>query len=162
MLTSPQDTGPGPSFRLVTTFTSVPVVVTVTAPTQTLFTTECGDNVRPPPPPPPPPNPNTTPTPTPPTVYNVAPVTLTSTSTSTDPNGNLVLVTVVNVSTPSPASSQSSAGPPPAVIGGIVGGVVGLLALAGIIFLIWKKRRSRWDYDGEDDGQYYAGAVKVD
>jgi len=89
-------------------------------------------------------------------------MTLTSTSTSTDPSGNLVLLTIEIVSTPSPVSSyQSSAGPnTPAVIGGIVGGVVGLLALIGIIFIIYKKRRARWDSDGEEDEGYYAGAAE--
>jgi hypothetical protein len=142
--------------------------LTVTTPTQTLYTTECGQ-VKPPsqpnpytnPTPNPNPNPNPNQNPTP--IYNIPPVTLTRTSTSTDPSGNIVLQTIAYVSTPLPDPNQYSSGSggpnTVAIVGGVVGGVVGLIALiAG--FLVYRKMKRRHDYGGEDDAAYYAEAVK--
>jgi len=101
------------------------------------------------------------------TPYVVAPVTLTSTFSSTDPSGNVVIATVAIVSTPSPDSTQSgsgSGGPnTTAVIGGAVGGVVGLIALIGIIWFVMNKRRGGGNWDdawGEDEGHQAATEVR--
>ena len=91
----------------------------------------------------------------------VPPVTITSLFTSTDPNGVVIVQTSKIVSTPSQepnqyGSSSSSSTNTPAIIGGVVGGAVALIAIISIFwFIMYKKRSGSWDTG------YQAGAPET-
>ena len=132
-----------------TSFTGVPIVWTQVVPIQTLYQ-ECPDN------PPTDTGDDTTttrPTSAPPTVityttqYNS---TITSTSTST---GGVL----------SPGPTQKGNSNLPAIIGGTVGGILAVLAIAGLVwYIVWRRKQNEFLFeDEEDDTDAHPGAAML-
>ncbi|KAH8091845.1 hypothetical protein BXZ70DRAFT_952604 [Cristinia sonorae] len=98
---------------------------------------------------------STTPTPTTPTSTSLSTSTGTSTFVTTNSAGVVVTSTLVvtSITTPTalpntdPGKHSSNAGP---IAGGVVGGVLGL-AGAFLLFLFWRKRHRKDDFDGDFD-----------
>jgi hypothetical protein len=177
----------GVSTVLITSFQTFTTVQTITSPIQTLFSTTCSPQDQPKPKPPTitttttapgeqntviiqPDTPTPTPTPAPVTTSStsstsvyVAPVTRTSTFTSTDLSGNVFVSAIETVITPTPEPTQSASGTNiPVVVGSVVGGLVGVVALIGIIwYIMHRKAAGRWDDIWEEDEGHQAGAAEV-